>query len=329
MKKVLVLGATGFLGRHVVNQLKQQDVLILAASRHPLIQQEGNVQNIALDCSNESALRSVMTDVECVINCVAGDAQTLVAATQSLVNVVSPLSSVRVIHISSMTIYGAVTGIISENTPLAADAGWYAQAKSETEKMWVDHRAKGGQVVILRPGCIYGVDSEQWVTRIARLLSAGRIGDLGVFGDGFTNLVHVSDVVQAIIASMNKSDPFSDTFNLAAQPATRWNDYFISLAVAIGATPVRRISKRQLVFDAKLLSVGLKVLELILRKLKINTSTLPEIMPPSLLRLWQQDIRLDASKAEKILDIKWVTFDDGIKNCADWLLSHNKLRRSA
>lgn len=179
MKKVLVLGATGFLGRHVVNQLKQQDVLILAASRHPVTHQEAKVQNIALDCSNESALRDVMADVEYVINCVAGNAQTLVAATQALVNVINPLSSTRVIHISSMAVYGAVTGVIREETPLATNAGWYAQAKSETEKMWADHRAKGGQVVILRPGCIYGVDSEQWVTRIARLLSSGRIGDLG------------------------------------------------------------------------------------------------------------------------------------------------------
>ena len=329
MKKVLVLGATGFLGRHVVSQLQQENVLVLAASRHPSKQQESKVQNIALDYGDESALRNVMTDVDCVINCVAGDAQTLVAATQALVNVINPLSSIRVVHISSMAVYGAVTGLISEDTPLAIDAGWYAQAKSETEKMWVDHRAKGGQVVIFRPGCIYGVDSEQWVTRIARLLSAGRIGDLGVLGDGFTNLVHVSDVVQAIIASMNKPDSFSDTFNLAAQPATRWNEYFISLALAIGATPVRRISKRQLMLDAKLLSVGLKVLELILRKLKIKTSKLPEIMPPSLLRLWQQDIRLDASKAEKVLNIKWVTFDDGIKNCADWLKSHHKLIKTA
>lgn len=139
------------------------------------------------------------------------------------------------------------------------------------------------------------------------------------------NLVHVNDVVQAIIASMNKPGPFSDTFNLVAQPATRWNEYFISLAVAIGATPVRRVSKKQLALDAKLLSVGLKVLELILNKLKVNTSKLPEIMPPSLLRLWQQDIRLDASKAERVLNIKWMTFEDGIKNCADWLISHNKL----
>lgn len=323
MKKVLVLGATGFLGRHVVEQLKQQEVFILAASRHPRTQQDNKVQNIALDCSNESALRDVMTGVDCVINCVAGNAETLVEATRTLVNVVNP--SIRVIHISSMAVYGAATGIIAEDTPLATDAGWYAQAKGETEKMWLDYHLKGGQVVILRPGCIYGVDSEQWVTRIARLLSAGRIGDLGVLGDGFTNLVHVNDVVQAIIASMNKPDKFSDIFNLAAQPATRWNEYFMSLAVAIGATPVGRISKRQLMLDAKLLSVGLKVLELILSKLKIKTSKLPEIMPPSLLRLWQQDIRLDSTKAEKILGIKWISFDDGIKNCADWLISHNKL----
>ena len=45
--------------------------------------------------------------------------------------------------------------------------------------------AGGLDAAILRPALVYGRGSALWSERVARLLRAGRLGDLGAAGDGF------------------------------------------------------------------------------------------------------------------------------------------------
>ena len=67
----------------------------------------------------------------------------------------------------------------------------------------------GGDAVILRPTCVFGPGSTQWTTRIARLLKARRIGDLGSAGDGGCNLAFIDDVVAAVLAALDASSDVS------------------------------------------------------------------------------------------------------------------------
>jgi nucleoside-diphosphate-sugar epimerase len=156
--------------------------------------------------------------------------------------------------------------------------------------------------------------------RIGRLLLAHRIGDLGAGGDGFTNLVHVDDVVSAIVAAL-RAPPGTGVraYNLAASPRTRWNDYFVAYARALGAVPVRRIARRRLQLETRLLAPALKVADILAGRLRVPAHRVPELVPPSLARLWAQEIELDSSRAERELGLRWTPLDRGLAGTVDWL----------
>src|SRR5207237_284416 len=116
----------------------------------------------------------------------------------------------------------------------------------------------GERAVVLRPGIVYGPGSAQWSERVARWLHAGRIGDLGACGDGYCNLVHVSDVCAATLKALGTRDAAGRAYNLGSPQPPTWNEYFVEYGRALGAVPVRRISRRRLRIETKILAPPLK-----------------------------------------------------------------------
>jgi nucleoside-diphosphate-sugar epimerase len=216
--------------------------------------------------------------------------------------------------LSSMAVYGPAEGSIRESAPLAGTDP-YARAKIATEQCAAGYAA----AVILRPGIVYGPGGPQWTRRIARWLFARRLGDLGAAGDGCCNLLYIDDLVKAITQSLRLADVEGRAFNLAmAQPPT-WNDYFIRFARALGAVPVARIGRRRLQLETKLLAPPLKIAEILCARAGLRASRLPEPIPPSLLRLCRQEIRLDVGAAEESLQMSWTDLDQGLQRAAGWV----------
>jgi nucleoside-diphosphate-sugar epimerase len=207
-----------------------------------------------------------------------------------------------------MAVYGSRIGRVEEQAVTLGDVGPYSAAKTAVEHMAAGQPA----VVILRPGCIYGPGSSQWSTRIAKWLRAHRIGDRGANGDGFSNLVYIDDVVAAIVRSLTAEHAGGRTYNLAARPRVRWNEYFMAFARALGAVPVSRITRRSLKLETRLLAPPLKVAEILAGRLQLGRDRIPEPIPPSLARLWAQQIELDSSRAERELGIAWTPLERGL-----------------
>ena len=65
--------------------------------------------------------------------------------------------------------------------------------------------------------------------------------------------------------------------------------------------------------------------ELLCRRLGLGIGVLPEPISPSLLRLFQQDIRLDATHAQQSLQLQWTTLADGLARSARALASLPRL----
>lgn len=318
-RNVLVLGSGGFLGRHVLRALEGSEDFVPVAAWHrtPLPDLPG-VRQAQIDATKAEALAPALDGVSGVVNCVSGGADTIISNGLAAIHACACApSKPRLIHLSSMAAYGGQVGLVAEEAPLLGDAGAYSAAKVAVEQAAVDQL----HVVVLRPGCIYGPGSQQWSGRIARLLQQRRLGDLGVAGDGYSNLVHVDDVVAAILAGLRVASAAGSAYNLAANPNPRWNEYFVALGKALGAVPVRRIPRRQFRLETKLLAPGLKIAELTLGRVGALRRLIPDPIPPSLGRLWAQEIRLDSSRAERELGVRWTPLEKGIEDTVRWLQS--------
>ena len=312
--KVLVLGANGYVGQAVIRALQASTWAepvagVRRASR------AADVASMGIDATDAAALAADAAEVGAIVNCVAGSAATMVAGAKALRAALLPMGATapRLVHFSSMAIYGGATGVVDEDRPSGANLTGYAGAKVECEALLADLP----NVVMLRPGCIYGPGSPQWSERIAFLLADRRIGDLGAAGDGCSNLVYIDDVVAAVLQAVQRADVAGGVFNLAMAQAPTWNDYFVAFGRRLGKVPVARIGGRRLKLETKLLGPALKIMEIGAGRLRLNTRRLPPPIPPSLLRLWGQDIRLSSVRAEQRLGLAWTPLATGIGQAAD------------
>lgn len=307
-QRVLVLGASGYVGRRVVAALAASDwAEPIAGVRHA--GRMCAVREAVFDATDAIAVTRALSEADAAINCVAGAPETMIAGARALsVALTQPnRPTPRLVHFSSMAVYGPVLGTIHETQPLATGLGGYGDAKVEAERVL----SALPSVVTLRPGCIYGPGSPQWSLRIASLLRAYRIGDLGAQGDGYSNLVYIDDVVQAALVGLTVVAPHGQAaiYNLSMADAPTWNGYFEAYAQVLGAVPLRRISGRRLKIETKILAPALKIMQMGLGGVG---KRLPPPISPSLLRLWGQDIRLVSLRAQTELGLSWTPLAQGL-----------------
>jgi nucleoside-diphosphate-sugar epimerase len=307
--KVLVLGATGYIGARLMAMLAQTG----------WAQPVGTSRRSGIDTTDLASMKRALAGMDAVVNCVAGSADAIARGAQVLLQAAQQAGRPRIVHLSTMSVYGALEGEVTEASPRDPSIGWYAKAKCEAEDVLAEYE---GDVVMLRPGCVWGAGSDLWVGRIGRLLRAGRLGDLGAAGDGWSNLVALDDVCDAVIASLRlPANPgMPRVFNLAAPDSPRWNDYFIDLALAIGATPVPRLGARRLRLDAKLLGPPLKVAQILAGKARLRVR-LPDPLPPGLLGVFERHLHLRGELAERELGLQWTPYARVLAQGAAWFNS--------
>jgi nucleoside-diphosphate-sugar epimerase len=297
-----VLGASGSVGRAVLAAIAADPRLVAIAGLHrPSIAPPVGLsvrQTRVADATDRAQLTRALRGVTHVINAVGGSPATLRAATTNLCAAARAHPGTRLIHISSMAVYGAATGLVAEDAPLMAQSA-YAAAKIACESEVMHHAVAGHQAVILRPGIVYGPGSTQWTARIARLLAQRRLGDLGPAGDGWCNLIHEHDIASAVIAACLTSEATGLAFNIATHTPPTWNDYLVAFARAVGATPVHRISGRRLAIESRLAAPLLHAARRVATRAGLPPG--PDPIPLSLLRLFAQRIRLNPARADRLL----------------------------
>ncbi len=307
-RKVLILGGSGFIGRRLAHRLLAGGVLQpVVASRHA---------GLRLDIRDAAAIASALRGMDAVVNAVAGSERAIAQGAQALAQAVQALAQgargahgPRVIHISSMAVLGEREGRLDETAAPGPTRAWYARAKQQAEAHMAGLARAGTPVTVLRPGCVWGPGSTLWVSRVARWLQDGRLGDLGEHGDGWTNGVHVDDVCQAIEALLAAPSwpPGMGLFHLATPDSPRWNTYFRDMALALGATPLRRIAPLRLRLDAWLAGPPLHVAGRLLAR-GADGIALPPPLSPGLLRLFARQQQLVSERATSQLGLRWTPY---------------------
>jgi NADH dehydrogenase len=206
MKKILVLGGTGFVGRHVCEKLARLNVRVTVPTRR-----RSNAQSIQLlpmldvleaNIHDPAALAALVAGHDAVVNLVAilhGDEaafqRTHVALPTSLVAACKQAGVKRIVHVSAL---GA--GLEAPSM--------YQRSKAGGEAVLA---ASGLDVTILRPSVIFGAD-DKFLNLFAKLQAVFPVMPLAGAATRFQP-VWVEDVAQAVVNSLVDFDSFDAAFD--------------------------------------------------------------------------------------------------------------------
>ena len=222
--KVLVTGANGLIGRHLVRRLLQEGnrVRIFVRRQPPAeFMNDRNIEVFLGDLGDPSAVDRAVAGAEIVYHVGAamkGGAHDhergTVCGTQNIVDSALRHHVHRLVYISSLScLHAAVArsgGVVTEDWPVEpypTKRGAYTQAKTAAEKIVLDAvRDRHLPAVLLRPGRVFGPGMTLLTPEVAR-----RLGNLYVIlGDGTRKLplVYVEDVIDAaaLAAETSKFD---------------------------------------------------------------------------------------------------------------------------
>jgi len=205
MKKVLLLGGTGFVGRHVCEQLTRQGVRVTVATRRfsnaQAVQTLPMVDVIEANPHDEAALRALLPGHDAVINLIAvlhGSARRFeevhVSLPQTIARAMQASGVRRLVHVSAL-------GANLEGPSL------YQASKARGEAAL---REAGLDLTVLRPSVIFGAE-DKFLNLFARLQQLLPIVPLAGADTRFQP-VWVGDVAQAIVRCLQQPQTVGQTY---------------------------------------------------------------------------------------------------------------------
>ena len=230
---VALTGATGFIGRALLDHFRENTIPVRALCRRPQTNSD-SVNWIEGDLSNKTALNTLLDGASVLIHCagvVRGKSledftEVNTLGTRNLLDTVRQQSGhPRILFISSL----------AARQP---ELSWYAQSKHQAESLF--HTSQDINWSIFRPTAVYGPGDTE-IQPLMRLLRRGLL-PAPATGSNFT-LLHVHDLVSAVALWLNNSSVNGNTYELDDGSPSGYNwDILTKLANEIWGRSVLRVS---------------------------------------------------------------------------------------
>jgi dihydroflavonol-4-reductase len=251
--KVLVTGANGFTGSHLVKALEQQGDSVVALVRKTSdLSRLANVKvQLAYgDICDRPSLQAAMQGVDRVFHTAAYVELGLVDAarmerinvegTRNVLEAAQAAGVQKLVYCSTIGVYGDTQGRVIDETFERQQKDFssaYDSTKYEAQRLVDQFAAAGLPVVSVMPSGIFGADDPHFGPVIDTFLK----GKLKVWagGDRITGIVHVDDLVSAMLLAAEKAPSGAHYIISTGDLSTR--DMFQFLSQETGIAPPREV----------------------------------------------------------------------------------------
>ena len=224
---VLVTGATGFIGRNLVQELAQrkgyENIFCLVRNEKKAARLKPfGVKLIYADITRRDTLEKIKEEkIDVVFHCAGyvGNKRKLlekinVLGTENICELSRQLKVERMVYLSSIAVVSGNKQIpLTEDLPYNA-TGSYGQSKIEAEKKVLEFRRNGLRAVIIRPCMIYG-EEEPHLLKLLCFLLEYKLLPLVDEGKRKLHLVYIKNVIELMLYSVKKEEFLKDTFFIA------------------------------------------------------------------------------------------------------------------
>ena len=248
--KALVTGASGFTGSHLVRALEQQgdQVVALVRKTSNLSRLSGTQAELIYgDITDRAALQTAMQDADWVFHVAAYVELGLVdAAKMQQINVEGTRAVLetaaqtpglaKLVYCSTVGIYGDTGGQVIDERYQRQQVGFssaYDSTKYAAQQLVDRFAAAGLPAVSLMPSGIFGADDPHF----GPVLKTFRQGKLKLWagGERITGIVHVDDLVAAMLLAAQKASPGSHYIISSGDLTTRAMFEFCSRETGVPA----------------------------------------------------------------------------------------------
>lgn len=244
---VLVTGAAGFTGGHLLRRLHEQGIPVRAFVRRPPSPPwSGDVDISIGDVRDRDACARAVRGIDTVYHLAASYRDVgLRAADHHAVNLQGTVNLLeaardagvrRFVFCSTVGVHGEIRdGPADEEAPFAPTDP-YQESKCAAERYLRAH-AEDLEVVIFRPSGIYGPGDTR-LLKFFRLIARGRFFMIGR-GTVRYHLTYIDDLVSGILLCGSLPQAAGETFILAGPEAPTLNEWARVVADALGVAPPR------------------------------------------------------------------------------------------
>jgi len=288
---ILVTGGTGFVGSHLIRQMRQEGLIVRAVVRNP--EKAQSLRNLGVevvpgDVADKTSLENAVQGIERVVHLV-GIIQEAPGVTFRGVhvdgtrNLVEAARKAGVRHFLFQSALGTRANAKSQ----------YHRTKWEAEELV---RNSGIPSTVLRPSLIYG-PGDQFTIRLSEMIRLSPV--LPIIGSGRSKVqpIFINDVVACIVKAVTSDAYLNELYELGGPEQLTYEEVTRAIAAALG------VSRPTLHLPLLFMRSMARVMETVLQKSPITTDQLIML---------QEDTVCSMKDIRDAFGIEPVTFQKGL-----------------
>lgn len=251
--KIVVTGATGFIGFAVAEYLKEKGHFVTAMVRKTSNidkLEEKNIPSIIADISDTESLYSVFRDTDAVVHCAGyvsdwGRKDDFINAnyygTKNVLDACVSAGVKRLLYTSTVDVFGHKNhSLINEKSPYGKRPGWYGKSKIMAEKLVKEYiRENRLNISIIYPPWVYGEGDVTFVSEIIETIKDGSMLFFRKKGYHTIELCYIKNLVKVYEMLLLNDDTVGESYLVADEPKITFNKFVNTISERIGEKEVK------------------------------------------------------------------------------------------